>query len=48
VRLEAWPRMIHVWHFFHPMLSDGRRALDSAGGYIKDRMDAAPGLSAAA
>ncbi|HEY7851724.1 MAG TPA: alpha/beta hydrolase [Caulobacteraceae bacterium] len=48
VRLEAWPKMIHVWHFFHPMLSEGRRALESAGEFIKDRMDAAPGLSAAA
>jgi acetyl esterase/lipase len=48
VRLEAWPKMIHVWHFFHPMLSEGRRALESAGEFIKDRMDAAPSLSAAA
>ncbi|HXU98884.1 MAG TPA: alpha/beta hydrolase [Caulobacteraceae bacterium] len=48
VRLEAWPRMIHVWHFFHPMLTEGRRAIASAGDYISDRMDEADSLSAAA
>ena len=37
-RLEVWPEMIHVWHFFHPVLGEGRRALDTAGGYIRDRM----------
>jgi monoterpene epsilon-lactone hydrolase len=38
VRLEAWPEMIHVWHFFHPILADGRRALTSAGAFIRDKM----------
>ena len=38
-RLEVWPEMIHVWHFFHPLLGEGRRALDTAGGYIRDRME---------
>ena len=37
-RLEVWPEMIHVWHFFHPVLAEGRRALDTAGAYIGDRM----------
>lgn len=37
-RLEVWPEMIHVWHFFHPVLADGRRALDTAGSYIRERM----------
>ena len=39
VRLEVWPEMIHVWHFFHPMLADGRRAVADAGACIKGRMD---------
>jgi acetyl esterase/lipase len=47
VRLEVWPGMVHVWHFFHPMLTDGRRALEAAGSYIMHRMDAAPGPSTA-
>ncbi|MDR3510721.1 MAG: alpha/beta hydrolase [Caulobacteraceae bacterium] len=38
VRLEIWPEMIHVWHFFHPMLADARRALASAGEYIREQM----------
>jgi acetyl esterase/lipase len=39
VRLEVWPEMIHVWHFFHPMLADGRRALADAGQFIRGRME---------
>ena len=38
VRLEVWPEMIHVWHFFHPILSDARTALADAGAFIKARM----------
>jgi acetyl esterase/lipase len=48
VRLESWPDMIHVWHFFHPMLSEGRDAIAVAGDYIRARMDLARELSAAA
>ena len=38
VRLEAWPEMIHVWHLFHPILADARRALASAGVFVQERM----------
>jgi acetyl esterase/lipase len=48
VRLESWPHMIHVWHFFHPMLDEGRRALAEAGAFIRARMDAAQELRVAA
>ena len=48
VRLESWPGMIHVWHFFHTMLGEGREAIASAGAYIRTRMDAAMEMSAAA
>jgi acetyl esterase/lipase len=44
VRLEVWPEMIHVWHLFHPVLGEGRRAIKEAGAYIADAMDAAAGL----
>ncbi len=47
VRLESWPGMIHVWHFFHTMLGEGREAIEVAGGYIRARMEAAQELSAA-
>jgi len=38
VRLEVWPEMIHVWHFFHPILADARTALADAGAFIRARM----------
>lgn len=33
--LETYPDMIHVWHLFHPQLTAGRRALASAGAFIR-------------
>lgn len=41
VRLEAWPEMLHVWHLFHPILGEARRALAVAGAFIRERMDEA-------
>jgi acetyl esterase/lipase len=38
VRLEIWPEMLHVWHFFHPILADGRKAIAGAGAYIREHM----------
>jgi acetyl esterase/lipase len=34
VRLDIAPEMIHVWHFFFPMLGEGRAAIASAGAFI--------------
>ena len=39
VRLEVWPDMVHTWHYFYPMLQEGRRALTVAGAYIRDRIE---------
>jgi acetyl esterase/lipase len=39
VNLQIWPEMIHVWHFFHPMLSAARRAILGAGETISKAMD---------
>ncbi len=36
VQLETWPNMIHVWHHFYPMLEDARKALASAGHFIRE------------
>ncbi len=41
VTLDVFPEMIHVWHLFHPMLAEGRRALQQAGTYIASAMTAA-------
>ncbi len=36
VTLEVWPEMIHVWHLFFPQLGAGRRALVSAGRFLRE------------
>jgi epsilon-lactone hydrolase len=35
VTLEIWPRMIHAWHLWNAHLEPGRRALLSAGTFIR-------------
>jgi acetyl esterase/lipase len=35
--LEIWPNMIHAWPLWNAGLSDGRRALKSAGHFIRHR-----------
>ena len=35
VALEVWPHMIHAWHLWNAHLKAGRRALASAGAFIK-------------
>jgi acetyl esterase/lipase len=32
--LEIWPGMIHVWHWFLPMLDEARSAIDAVGAFI--------------
>ena len=36
--LEIWEQMIHVWHAFSPLLSEGKEAIARIGGYFKDRI----------
>jgi epsilon-lactone hydrolase len=33
--LEVWEEMIHVWHYFHPMLQEGREAIARIGEFVK-------------
>jgi epsilon-lactone hydrolase len=35
VTLEVWPHMIHAWPLWNAHLEDGRRALASAGSFIR-------------
>jgi len=35
INLEIWPHMIHAWHLWAAQLEDGRRALASAGAFIR-------------
>ena len=36
--LEVWDRMIHVWHWFLPMLDEAQSAVDSIGRFIRARV----------
>ena len=38
VKLEVWPQMIHVWHFFYPMLTEARTAIVGAGAFVRGKM----------
>lgn len=38
VSFESWGGMIHVWHAFHPILSEGRDAIARVGAYLKRRI----------
>ena len=35
--LEVWDRMIHVWHWFLPMLDEAQDAVDGIGRFIRMR-----------
>jgi epsilon-lactone hydrolase len=38
VNLEIWRHMIHAWHLWAAQLADGRRAIASAGAFIRARL----------
>jgi acetyl esterase/lipase len=38
VSLEVWPHMIHAWHLWAAQLEDGRRAIASAGAFMRARL----------
>jgi acetyl esterase/lipase len=38
VTLEIWPHMIHAWHLWNARLEAGRRALGSAGRFMRDHL----------
>jgi epsilon-lactone hydrolase len=39
VSAESWGGMIHVWHIFHPILSEGRDAVARIGAYLKSHLE---------
>lgn len=41
IRLEIWPDMPHVWHAFAFMLPEGRKAIETAGAFLRAAIDAA-------
>jgi epsilon-lactone hydrolase len=38
VTLEIWPRMIHAWPLWNAHLEEGRRALGTAGAFIRNHL----------
>jgi len=36
--VEVWPDMIHVWHWFLPMLDEAQRAVERIGEFVKGRL----------
>ncbi len=38
--LEVWPQMIHVWHWYWPMLDEGERANAAIAKFMRDRLAA--------
>jgi len=38
VTVEEWPAMIHVWHWFLPMLEEAERAIATIGGFVRARL----------
>jgi len=38
INLEIWPHMIHAWHLWAAQLEEGRRAIASAGAFIRARL----------
>jgi phosphinothricin tripeptide acetyl hydrolase len=39
VSFESWAGMMHVWHAFHPILSEGRDAIARIGAYLKAHVE---------
>ncbi len=39
--LEIWDDMIHVWHAFHPMLPEGKQAIQRVGSFLREKWAAA-------
>jgi phosphinothricin tripeptide acetyl hydrolase len=38
VTIREWPTMIHVWHWFLPMLTEAERAIDDIGAFVRARL----------
>ena len=38
VAVREWPAMIHVWHWFQPMLDEADQAITEIGGFVKARL----------
>jgi len=37
--LEVWPRMVHVWHWYAPILDEGQRAIERIAQFARGALD---------
>ncbi len=37
VTFEEWPEMVHVWHFYYPVVSDGMKAIARIGEFVIEK-----------
>lgn len=35
--LDVWDTMVHVWHWFLPMLDEAQAAIDRIGAFVRER-----------
>ncbi|MGC4804636.1 alpha/beta hydrolase [Micromonospora sp. DT233] len=42
VRLEEWPDMFHVWHYYFPVLAEARAAIAAIGSFVAEVLADAP------
>jgi phosphinothricin tripeptide acetyl hydrolase len=40
--LEVWPRMVHVWHWYAPILDEGQRAIERVAQFTRDALGLSP------
>ncbi len=45
VRLEVWPQMVHAWVLWSARLTDGRRACEAAGEFLRARTSDVPEIA---
>ena len=38
VKVEEWPAMVHVWHWFLPMLDEAEKAIAGIGDFVRARI----------
>ncbi len=36
--LEVWEDMVHIWHYYHPMLSEGQAAIAKIGEFVREKI----------
>jgi monoterpene epsilon-lactone hydrolase len=42
--LEVWDAMVHVWHWFLPMLDEAPAAIDRIGAFVREALLSRPGF----